>query len=74
MNLLLSYYIDKNSVPSWKEKYSGAGQKIIMYKFKGTNGRYLNSFDIKFNEFKSVEGKPRTEWPTYENGQLIHKQ
>lgn len=74
MNLLLSYYIDKNSVPSWKEKYSGAGQKIIMYKFKGTNGRYLNSFDIKFNEFKSVEGKPRTEWPTYKNGQLIHKQ
>lgn len=74
MNLLLSYYIDKNSIPEWKTRYSSAGQKVIMYKFKGTNGRYLNSFDIKFNEFKAVEGKPRNEWPTYENGQLIHKQ
>lgn len=74
MNLLLSYYIDKNSIPEWKTKYSGAGQKVIMYKFKGTNGRYLNSFDVKFNEFKAVEGKKRTDWPTYKNGQLIHKQ
>lgn len=74
MNLLLSYYIDKNSIQEWKTKYSGAGQKVIMYKFKGTNGRYLNSFDVKFNEFKAVEGKPRSEWPTYNNGQLIHKQ
>lgn len=74
MNLLLSYYIDKNSIPDWKAKFSSAGQKVIMYKFKGTNGRYLTSFDVKFNEFKAVEGKPKSEWPTYENGQLIHKQ
>lgn len=74
MNLLLSYYIDKNSIEAWKTKYSGAGQKVIMYKFKGTNGRYLNSFDVKFKEFIAVEGIPRTEWPTYDNGQLLHKQ
>lgn len=74
MNLLLSYYIDKNSIPNWKTKYSSAGQKVIMYKFKGTNGRYLNSFDVKFNKFKSVEGKPKTDWPTKKTGQLIHKQ
>ena len=74
MNLLLSYYIDKNTITDWKTKFSGAGQKVIMYKFKGTNGRYLNSFDIKFNEFKFVEGKKRADWPVYENGQLIHKQ
>lgn len=74
MNLLLSYYLDKNTIPEWKKKFSEAGQKVIMYKFKGTNGRYLTSFDVKFNEFKDVEGKIRTEWPTCDNGQLIHKQ
>lgn len=74
MNLLLSYYIDKNSIPTWKRKYSSASQKLIMYKFKGTNGRYLNSFDTKFKEFKAVEGRSKSEWPTYDNGQLIHKQ
>ena len=74
MNMLLSYYIDKNSISEWKTKFSGAGQKVIMYKFKGTNGRYLNSYDVKFKEFSNVEGLDRNEWPTYENGQQIHKQ
>lgn len=74
MNLLLKYYIEKYTVPEWKEKFTSASQKVIMYKFKGTNGRYLTSFDIKFKEFLEVEGIPRSEWPTYENGQLIHKQ
>lgn len=74
MNLLLSYYIDKNSVSEWKRKFSGAGQKVIMYKFKGTNGRYLHSYDVKFKEFQTVEGLDRNSWPTYENGQQIHKQ
>ena len=74
MNILLSYYLDKNSIHEWKEKFSSAAQKLIMYKFKGTNGRYLTSFDTKFKEFLSVEGLSRNEWPTYDNGQLIHKQ
>ena len=74
MNLLLKYYTEKYSIPEWKEKFTSASQKVIMYKFKGTNGRYLTSFDNKFKEFLEVEGKPRNEWPTYENGQLIHKQ
>ncbi len=74
MNMLLSYYIDKNSIPDWKTKFSGAGQKVIMYKFKGTNGRYLNSYDVKFREFCSVEGLDRAEWPVYNNGQQLHKQ
>lgn len=75
MNLLLLYYIDKNSIQDWKQKYSSAGQKVIMYKFKGTNGRYLNSYEHKFKEFESVEGLPRDKWPRYEdNNQLIHKQ
>ena len=74
MNLLLNYYIDKNTVEEWKTKFSSASQKVIMYKFKGTNGRYLTSYDTKFNGLKEVEGIPRSEWSRYENGQDNHKQ
>lgn len=74
MNILLKYYTEKYTIPEWKEKFTSASQKVIMYKFKGTNGRYLTSFDNKFKEFLDVEGLPKSEWPTYENGQLIHKQ
>lgn len=72
--MLLSYYIEKFTIPEWKDKFTSAGQKVIMYKFKGTNGRYLTSFESKFKEFITVEGKPRNEWPTYDNGQQLHKQ
>lgn len=74
MNLLLNYYIDKNTISEWKEKYSSAAQDVIMYKFKGTNGRYLTSYDTKYNGLREVEGIPRTEWSRYENGQDNHKQ
>lgn len=74
MNLLLSYYKEKYTDKKWRKKYTSAAQKVVMYKFKGTNGRYLTSYDNKFKKFCEVEGKPRSEWPTYSNGQLKHKQ
>lgn len=74
MNLLLRYYVDKNTIEDWKIKYSSAAQEVIMYKFKGTNGRYLTSYDSKFEGLKEVEGMPRSEWSRYENGQDNHKQ
>ena len=74
MNILLSYYIDQNTVTNWKDKFSGAGQKVIMYKFKSTNGRNLNSYEEKFKKMCEVEGLERSKWKTYDNGQQVHKQ
>ena len=51
MNLLLSYYKEKYTDEKWRKKYTSAAQKVIMYKFKGTNGRYLTSYDNKFKKF-----------------------
>lgn len=75
MNMLLNYYIDKNSIESWVADFSSAGHKVIMYSFKGTNGRSLTNFYKKFDNFKVVEGIPRNEWPVKETtGQELHKQ
>lgn len=75
MNILLNYYLDKNSIEDWVEEFSSAAQKVIMYSFKGTNGRSLTNFYKKYEIFKEVEGIPRNEWPVSQNtGQQIHKQ
>lgn len=48
MNKLLQYYIDKNSIPEWKEDFSSGAKEKMMYRFKNTNGRYLSSIEVKF--------------------------
>lgn len=75
MNLLLNYYLDRNSMDSWVKEFSGAGQKVIMYSFKGTNGRSLTNFYKKYIKLKKVEGIPRSQWPVSSiTGQELHKQ
>lgn len=74
MNELLFNYKEWNKVSTWKNKFSSAAQDVIMYKFKSTNGRNLNSYNEKFKNFLDVEGLERDKWPKYRNGQQIHKQ
>ena len=75
MNELLRYYIDHNSIPEYREKYSSAKQELIVYKFKGTNGRYLSSYINKFEQFSKVENLPYEKWGVSENtGQSSYKQ
>lgn len=75
MNFLLSYYKDKNTVPSWFEKYASVARENIMYAYKGTNARDLTSFMEIFRKFEDVEGIPRNRWPKSDKtGQEIHKQ
>ena len=75
MNMLFNYYLDKNTIDSWVEDFSSAAQKVIMYSFKGTNGRSLTNFYKKYDAFKAVEGVPRSEWPvSSRTGQEVHKQ
>lgn len=75
MNMLFNYYLDKNSIDSWVEDYSSAAQKVIMYSFKGTNGRSLTNFYKKYEAFKEVEGLQRNKWPVSQRtGQEVHKQ
>lgn len=75
MNLLLTYYIEKNSIPDWKENFSSGATKLTMYAYKGTNGRSLTSMMNIFQNLEQVENKPRSEWPRKDTtGQEIHKQ
>ena len=75
MNLLLSYYIDKNSIPEWKDEFSSIAKKVIMYAYKGTNGRSLNSMIDIFKKLEEVENVPRNQWPrSSRTGQEEHKQ
>ena len=75
MNMLFNYYLDKNSIDSWVKDFSSAAQKVIMYSFKGTNGRLLTNFYNKYKKFKEVEGIPRNKWPvSSKTSQELHKQ
>lgn len=75
MNYLLAYYKDKNTIPSWFEKYTSVARENMMYAYKGTNGRELTSFMEIFRKFEEVEGVKRSEWPrSPRTGQEVHKQ
>lgn len=75
MNLLLTYYIEKNSIPEWRANFSSGAAKLTMYAYKGTNGRSLTSMIKIFQNLEEVENKPRSEWPRKDTtGQEIHKQ
>lgn len=75
MNLLLTYYIEKNSIREWKENFSSGATELTMYAYKGTNGRSLTSMIKIFKNLEQVENIPRSEWPRKTTtGQEIHKQ
>lgn len=74
MNELLEYYKDKNRVQSWADMYSSASRARVMYWFKSTNLRTLQTFVGTFTKFGEVENIPRSRWPTDSRGQEVHKQ
>ena len=74
-NILLSYYKDMNQVSDWSRDHSSSAKNVMLYAFKGTNGRSLSSIIDVFKMMEEVEGKDRSEWPVLQStGQEKHKQ
>ena len=74
-NILLSYYKDMNQVTDWSQRHSSSAKDVMLYAFKGTNGRSLSSIIDVFKMMEEVEGKDRSEWPVLQStGQEKHKQ
>lgn len=74
-NPLLLYYKDMNLLSDWYKQHSSSAQNVILYAFKGTNGRSLASIIDAFKKMEEVEGLDRKEWPLKQKtGQEQHKQ
>ncbi len=74
-SVLLSYYKDMNLLNDWSQRHASSAKDVMLYAFKGTNGRSLSSIIDVFKMMEEVEGKDRRDWPVLEStGQEKHKQ
>lgn len=64
-----------NRIAEWVQLHSSSKKSVMLYAFKGTNGRSLSSIVDVFKMMEEVEGKERKDWPIVETtGQEKHKQ